>query len=229
MTYAKVVNGEIVEYNRTLPFSTETTSFGVGTDAETLKSFGYLPIIGSEPEYDRATHRIGNVTYAVGDNEVVKSYEVIALTPEEIRERDVPKQITPRQIRQQLTVIGLRQTVEDLISSSTDYNLKDWWEYSQDFQRSHPILQEVGIKLGMSESDMDTFFIEASKIISGSVVITDTQLHNSSILSQIATIERQILTIIADTYSIDPAISQPATIQLKEYNDQITSLRSQLL
>ena len=28
MTYAKVINNEIVEYNRTLPFSTETTSFG---------------------------------------------------------------------------------------------------------------------------------------------------------------------------------------------------------
>ena len=77
---------------------------------------------------------------------------------------EVPTQITPRQIRQQLTAIGLRQTVEDLISASTDYYLKDWWEYSQDFQRSHPILKEMGDKLGMSESDMDNFFIEASKI-----------------------------------------------------------------
>lgn len=78
--------------------------------------------------------------------------------------KTVPTQITPRQIRQQLTAIGLRQTVEDLISSSTDYNLKDWWEYSQDFQRSHPILKEMGEKLGMSETDMDNFFIEASKL-----------------------------------------------------------------
>lgn len=76
----------------------------------------------------------------------------------------VPTQITPRQIRQQLTAIGLRQTAEDLISSSSDYNLKDWWEYSQDFQRSHPILKEMGEKLGMNEDDMDNFFIEASKL-----------------------------------------------------------------
>ena len=84
MTYAKVINNEIVEYNRTLPFSTETTSFGVGTDAETLKSFGYLPIVGSEPEYDRATQRIGNVSYTVGTNEVIKTYEVVAIPQEEI-------------------------------------------------------------------------------------------------------------------------------------------------
>lgn len=84
MTYAKVINNEIVEYNRTLPFSTATTSFGVGTDAETLKSYGYLPIVGSEPKYNRLTHRIGNVTYTVGENEVVKTYEVVEIPKEEI-------------------------------------------------------------------------------------------------------------------------------------------------
>ena len=84
MTYAKVINNEIVEYNRTLPFSTENTSFGVGTDAETLKSFGCLPIIGSEPEYDRATQRIGNVSYAIGTNDVIKTYEVVDIPQEEI-------------------------------------------------------------------------------------------------------------------------------------------------
>lgn len=84
MTYAKVINNEIVEYNRTLPFSTETTSFGVGTDAETLKSYGYLPTIGSEPEYNRTTHRLANVSYVVGVNEVVKTYEVVEIPQEEI-------------------------------------------------------------------------------------------------------------------------------------------------
>lgn len=83
MTYAKVINGEIVEHNRTLPFSTETTSFGVGTDDETLKSFGYLPVVGSEPAYDRTTHKVGNVSYIVGENEVLKIYEVVAIPQEE--------------------------------------------------------------------------------------------------------------------------------------------------
>ena len=83
MTYGNIVDSIIIE-ERTLPFSTETTSFGVGTDAETLKSYGYLPIVGSEPEYDRLTHRIGNVSYVVGVNEVVKTYEVVAIPQEEI-------------------------------------------------------------------------------------------------------------------------------------------------
>lgn len=81
MIYAKVINNEIVEHNRTLPFSTETTSFGIGADAETLKSYGYLPVVGTEPEYDRVTHKIGNITYTVGENEVIKTYEVVFDTP----------------------------------------------------------------------------------------------------------------------------------------------------
>ena len=162
MTYAKVINNEIVEYNRTLPFSTETTSFGVGTDAETLKSYGYLPIIGSEPEYDRATHRIGNVSYVVGANEIIKTYEVVALTPEEIRERDVPTQITPRQLRLQLLTAGLLDEVEALCSA--DKAMSIWFEYSLDFQRTHPMIEAMAVQLGLTQDDMDTFFIEASKL-----------------------------------------------------------------
>ena len=162
MTYAKVINNEIVEYNRILPFSTESTSFGVGTDAETLKEFGYLPIVGSEPDYDRFTHRIGNVTYAVGTDEVLKVYEVVALTVEEIRERDVPKMITPRQLRLQLLSATLLDEVETMCEA--DRAMSIWFEYSLDFQRSHEMVTAMGTQLGMSESDMDNFFIEASKL-----------------------------------------------------------------
>lgn len=162
MTYAKVINNEIVEYNRTLPFSTETTSFGVGTDAETLKSFGYLPIIGTEPEFDRLTHKIGNVSYMIGTDDIIKTYEVVALTVEEIRERDVPKMITPRQLRLQLLSATLLDEVETMCVA--DRAMSIWFEYSLDFQRSHDMVKAMGTQLGMSEIDMDNFFIEASKL-----------------------------------------------------------------
>lgn len=93
MTYAKVINNEIVEYNRTLPFSTDTTSFGVGTDAETLKEFGYLPIIGSEPEYDINTYRVNGVTYTVNENEVIKNYDVVEISAEELAKQELDKNL----------------------------------------------------------------------------------------------------------------------------------------
>lgn len=83
MIYAKVINGEIVEHNRTLPFSTATTSFGVGATPEMLKEFGYLPIIGSEPMLED-NQRINGVSYVVDTNEVTKVYDVYTMTDEEI-------------------------------------------------------------------------------------------------------------------------------------------------
>lgn len=160
--YAKVINNEIVEYNRTLPFSTENTSFGVGTDAETLKSYGYLPIVGSEPEYDRLTHRIGNVSYAVGTDEVVKTYEVVELTVEEIRERDVPTTITPLQAKLQLHRVGLLDEVEAMVA--TDVEVRLYWEYALEIRRDHPTLLTMATALGLSDEQLDMMFIEAGKI-----------------------------------------------------------------
>lgn len=162
MTYAKVIDNTIVEYNRTLPFSTEGTSFGVGTDAETLKAFGYLPIVGTEPTYDRLTHKIGNVSYTVGANEVVKSYEVLELTPEEIRERDVPKRLTPRQARLVLLQATLLDDIEAMIA--TDKAMQIWWEYSLEIDRNNEHIVNSGVALGLTEEELDNLFIEGSKI-----------------------------------------------------------------
>lgn len=118
-------------------------------------------------KYEILDENGNTINVILADEEFVRSnYQRYRLAVEEEHQNSIvaPQTITPRQIRQQLTAIGLRQQVEDLISSSADYDLKDWWNYSQDFQRSHPILKEMGDKLGMSEEDMDSFFIEASKL-----------------------------------------------------------------
>jgi len=162
MTYAKVISNEITEYNRTLPFSTDTTSFGVGTSAETLKEFGYLPIVGGEPEYDRLTHKIGNVSYAIGTDDIIKTYEVVELTVEEIRERDVPTMLTPRQCRLQLLAIGLLDEVETLLIGNKAMQI--WWEYSLDIQRNHEHIIAMGSALGLTELQLDDLFIDGAKL-----------------------------------------------------------------
>ena len=102
--------------------------------------------------------------FGIGDLYENGEFKKAPITPVEPEPIKVPTQITPRQIRQQLTAIGLRKTVEDLISASDDYDLKDWWNHSQDFQRSHHILKEMGEKLGLTSEQLDEMFIEASKL-----------------------------------------------------------------
>lgn len=74
----------------------------------------------------------------------------------------VPQTITPRQLRLQLLAIELFDEVEALCIA--DRAMSIWFEYSLDFQRSHPMIVAMGLQLGMSEEDMDNFFIEASKL-----------------------------------------------------------------
>lgn len=90
MTYAKVINGEIVENNRTLPFSNETTSFGVGASSADLLAHGYYPVVGTEPTVS-ATQRINGVTYSVVGNEVVKTYGVVDIPLAELVAQAVEK------------------------------------------------------------------------------------------------------------------------------------------
>lgn len=76
----------------------------------------------------------------------------------------VPQSITPRQIRQQLTAMGIRQAAEDYIANSNDYNLKDWWQYSTSFDRDNEVLINAALALGLTESQLDEIFITADKL-----------------------------------------------------------------
>jgi hypothetical protein len=71
--------------------------------------------------------------------------------------------ITPRQIRLQLSAIGMRQVVEDYVATSS-LDIKDWWEFSTFFERDNALLVEVATKLGMTSEQLDQFFAEASKL-----------------------------------------------------------------
>ena len=72
------------------------------------------------------------------------------------------KTITPRQLRLQLLSVGLLDDVEALCA--TDRAMSIWFEYSLDFQRSHPMVEEMAVQLGLTQDDVDTMFIEASKL-----------------------------------------------------------------
>lgn len=76
----------------------------------------------------------------------------------------VPQTLTPRQIRMVLTANNLRQAVEDAVLASTDYNLKDWWEYSLEYERNHEKLISMATQLGLIDAQVDQMFIDGSKL-----------------------------------------------------------------
>ena len=101
--------------------------------------------------------------------------DMIDLTEEEkleLPKRDIPK-ISLRQYRELLILTNKFDDVENILASlpeSTDEEkatkriLTNYWEYSTDFERDHKSLGLITEALGMSEDEVDDFFIEASKL-----------------------------------------------------------------
>ena len=101
--------------------------------------------------------------------------DMIDLTEEEkleVLKRDIPK-ISLRQCRELLILTNRFDNVENILASlpeSTDEEkatkriLTNYWEYSTDFERDHKSLGLITEALGMSEDEVDDFFIAASKL-----------------------------------------------------------------
>lgn len=79
--YAQVTNGEITRINISLPYNTATVSIPKG--ATGLDAFGLYPIVGDEPSYDPATHRMVGPSYSFNGTEVQRVYTVEAIPDEE--------------------------------------------------------------------------------------------------------------------------------------------------
>lgn len=66
----------------------------------------------------------------------------------------VPTFVYPRQIRLALTRVGLRTAVETHVAASGQ-DLKDWWEFSNEFYRDNPHVIETANALGVNSSQLD--------------------------------------------------------------------------
>ena len=126
----------------------------------------YAMVYNAEvPQYDKTTQMCVELPPTLVDGTYFRTYTIIDKSEIQIaneRKASVPSQITPRQCRLQLLSLGLLDEVEALCV--TDKAMSIWFEYSLDFQRSHDMIVAMAAQLGMSDEQMDTFFIEASKL-----------------------------------------------------------------
>jgi hypothetical protein len=97
-------------------------------------------------------------------------HTVRSYTPEELFElqalpvvvQKLPD-ISPRQIRLALTKLNMRTQLETAVAASSQ-DLKDWWEYSANFERNHPLVAAMATQLGIPSSIIDTLWITASTL-----------------------------------------------------------------
>lgn len=122
-----------------------------------------------------------NINWAIGKYSAIDS-DMIPLTDREYMQleskrylgnnKTIPT-ISLRQCRELLILTNRFDDVENTLASlpeSTDEEkatkriLTNYWEYSTDFERDHKSLSLITEALGMSEDEVDDFFIAASKL-----------------------------------------------------------------
>ncbi len=71
--------------------------------------------------------------------------------------------VTPRQIRMALSRAGLRTSVEAAIAAGSQ-DLKDWYEFSTTFQRTQPLVVQMGVDLGQTPEQLDALWALAASL-----------------------------------------------------------------
>jgi hypothetical protein len=69
--------------------------------------------------------------------------------------------LTPRQIRLVLNAAGLRGSVESAVASASQ-DVKDMWEFSQEYKRDDPVLTSMAQQLGISDVQLDLLFAQGA-------------------------------------------------------------------
>ena len=128
---------------------------------EQILDAGWYVYIDTPPSYDQSTQKLIKTEVIDG----VQGYEVVELTPEEIREMTVPKLISQLQGKLQLDLMELYLTVEQMIAQSGS-QAKIYWNTAANWERDSPILNNLAPIIWPEDTDekLDQFFIEASKL-----------------------------------------------------------------
>lgn len=113
----------------------------------------------------------GDIYYLYADSEVPKEDWVEVEDDDESLVPDfnfvppviVPSSITMRQARLILLQYGLLDDIEAIIQTQGRAAQIEW-EYAQEVHRTHPLLQLLQSAQGLTNEQIDSMFLEASKI-----------------------------------------------------------------
>jgi len=161
--YNKIINGVRTEIYKT------RKQFGVGENSseELCNQRGYFLVIDNGiPSYNQDTHKLVERKFNFdGQNDIVE-YIIDEKTPNEIeisRKALVPKTITPLQAKLQLLDMELLDEVEAIVA--TDRRVALYWNEALEIRRDHPTLVQMATALGLTDTQLDGMFIEASKLL----------------------------------------------------------------
>lgn len=133
---------------------------------ETIIENGWKIYIDNTPEYNSLSQRVEKTEVIIEGDKAIQLYNIIELTPEEIRILTVPSTITNGQGKLQLLALGIYTQVESMILQASNEE-KIYWNDWDTWRRDSPIINKLAPMIWQENTDqlLDEFFIEAAKII----------------------------------------------------------------
>lgn len=148
---------------------------------EMLVSIWVLPVEQTTPGYNPITQSATELPPALVGGKWVQQWEIVELFStqaekdaaiaddiEAKRKASVPVSVTRRQAKQALLLNGLLANVQSAIDAIPDVTQRAMiqieWDDSQVFERDRPALIALGSALGLSDTQLDNLFIEASQL-----------------------------------------------------------------
>lgn len=160
MLYLRMVDGQI-EY----PYDADNikrnnpnTSFPREWSPELLAEYGVFQVGKTPQPRGTETHMASEIAPVLEDGAWRQQWEMIPRPP-----KPVPSVITPRQCRLVLMAQGLLPKVEEMIAGQ-DEATRITWEYALEFRRDDPLLAALAAGLGLTDDQIDEFFIAATAI-----------------------------------------------------------------
>jgi len=130
---------------------------------EKILENGWLIYIDIAPGYSSETQKIEKIGVTESNGMATVEYQILELTEDELRDRNVPVKISQLQGKLLLVQMGLIDQIEEMINQS-GRSEKIYWESATEWERTSPILNRLAPTIGMSQAALDQFFINASKL-----------------------------------------------------------------
>jgi len=109
--------------------------------------------------------KLGEI-YFDEENQVF-TYQKLELSVEELKAR-IPQTVSQRQLRTQLVLSGFNLTDIDIVINSLPEPDRSIaliaWDYAVTFERESPLLVLLALMLGLTETDLENIFINASHL-----------------------------------------------------------------